>query len=152
MRLWTVHPVYLDARGLVALWREALLAKAVLAGNTRGYRQHPQLERFRNAPSPMAAIHVYLRAIYDEGARRGYRFDAKKLGTSRSVASIVATRGQFEFEWAHLLGKLRRRSPAQFRVVRSTTRPRAHPLFRLRSGPVAAWERPPVGLVALDTR
>ena len=142
MRLWTVHPSYLDARGLVALWREALLAKAVLAGKTRGYRHHPQLDRFRSAPSPMAAIHVYLRAIYDEAARRGYHFDANKLGPSRSVAPLIATRGQFEFEWAHLLNKLRRRSPAHFRVVRSVTRPRVHPLFRLRSGPVAEWERP----------
>jgi len=25
MRLWTLHPKYLDARGLVALWREGLL-------------------------------------------------------------------------------------------------------------------------------
>ena len=27
MRLWTLHPKYLDAAGLVALWREALLAQ-----------------------------------------------------------------------------------------------------------------------------
>ena len=142
MRLWTVHPAYLDARGLVALWREALLAKAVLAGKTRGYRHHPQLDRFRSAPSPMSAIRAYLRTIYDEAARRGYRFDANKLGRSRAVAPLVATRGPLEFEWEHLLSKLRRRSPAQFRAVRNVTRPRAHPLFRLRSGPVAAWERP----------
>ncbi|HEU5178767.1 MAG TPA: pyrimidine dimer DNA glycosylase/endonuclease V, partial [Burkholderiales bacterium] len=32
MRLWSLHPKYLDARGLVALWREALLAQAVLRG------------------------------------------------------------------------------------------------------------------------
>jgi hypothetical protein len=36
MRLWTLHPKYLDARGLVALWREALLAQKVLRGATRG--------------------------------------------------------------------------------------------------------------------
>ncbi|WP_338140756.1 pyrimidine dimer DNA glycosylase/endonuclease V [Candidatus Nitrotoga sp. 1052] len=28
MRLWTLHPCYLDSRGLVALWREALLAQS----------------------------------------------------------------------------------------------------------------------------
>ena len=37
MRLWTLHPKYLDPQGLVALWREALLARAVLQGKTRGY-------------------------------------------------------------------------------------------------------------------
>lgn len=43
MRLWSLHPQYLDAKGLVALWREGLLAQAVLAGQTRGYKRHPQL-------------------------------------------------------------------------------------------------------------
>lgn len=38
MRLWTLHPKYLDPKGLVALWRETLLAQRVLAGRTRGYR------------------------------------------------------------------------------------------------------------------
>ena len=47
MRLWSVHPLHLDRQGLTACWREALLAQAVLAGRTRGYRAHPQLERFR---------------------------------------------------------------------------------------------------------
>jgi hypothetical protein len=32
MRLWSLHPEYLDANGLVALWREALLAQAFLQG------------------------------------------------------------------------------------------------------------------------
>jgi len=31
MRLWSLHPRYLDAKGLVALWREGLLAQKVLA-------------------------------------------------------------------------------------------------------------------------
>jgi hypothetical protein len=43
MRLWSLHPQYLDPQGLVALWREALLAQAVLRGKTRGYKHHPQL-------------------------------------------------------------------------------------------------------------
>jgi hypothetical protein len=45
MRLWSVHPKYLDARGLVALWREGLLAQAVLRGRTSGYVRHPQLRK-----------------------------------------------------------------------------------------------------------
>ena len=63
MRIWSLHPQYLDARGLVALWREALLAQSVLRGATRGYRQHPQLVRFRRRPSPTGAIAEYLRAV-----------------------------------------------------------------------------------------
>ena len=49
MRLWSVHPKYLDSKGLVALWREALLAKQVLEGGTKGYRNHPQLDRFKKS-------------------------------------------------------------------------------------------------------
>ena len=40
-------------QGLVALWREALLARAVLRGKTRGYRHHPQLHRFRASATPV---------------------------------------------------------------------------------------------------
>ena len=56
MRLWSIHPRSLDARGLVALWREGLLARKVLRGRTRGYRHHPQLQRFRDLRDPVAAI------------------------------------------------------------------------------------------------
>ena len=80
MRLWSVHPRYLDARGLVALWREALLAKAVLGGRTKGYRQHPQLTRFRAHPAPRLAINAYLQAIHEEATARGYHFDRRKIG------------------------------------------------------------------------
>ena len=63
MRLWTLHPKYLDAQGLVALWREGLLARAVLRGMTKGYRHHPQLQRFRAHASPRAAINLYLEGV-----------------------------------------------------------------------------------------
>ena len=72
MRLWTVHPSYLDARGLVALWREALLAQKVLLGKTKGYKAHPQLARFREAGDPVAVIASYLAAVHQEAAARGY--------------------------------------------------------------------------------
>jgi hypothetical protein len=69
VRLWSLHPRYLDRQGLVALWREALLARAVLCGRTKGYRHHPQLERFRAHASPRLAICAYLGAIEAEAAR-----------------------------------------------------------------------------------
>lgn len=141
MRLWTLHPSYLDARGLVAAWREALLARAVLAGRTRGYRHHPQLERFRSARAPMAAINTYLVAVFREASLRGYRFDGRKIKLGARPVRIVATRGQLAHEWRHLLAKLRRRSPAAYRALRAVRAPRAHPLFVLREGPVATWER-----------
>lgn len=141
MRLWTLHPRYLDPAGLVALWREALLAKAVLRGRTTGYRRHPQLERFRAAGHPVAAINAYLRAIHVEALRRGYRFDARKLQGPHRSAPLVGSSGQVAFEWSHLLRKLERRAPEQYHSLRAITRPRAHPLFRIRRGPVADWEK-----------
>ena len=142
MRLWTLHPEYLDAVGLVALWREALLARAVLRGRTRGYLKHPQLERFRGATDPVAVINTYLAAVHAEALRRGYRFDGRKLRGPRSATKVPATRGQLAFEWSHLLRKLRTRSPGRYRALRAMAgQPRAHPGFVIRRGGVAAWER-----------
>ena len=141
MRLWTIHPKYLDARGLVALWREALLARAVLRGETLGYRSHPQLTRFRELPRPVPGLNAYLAAVYDEALRRGYCFDRRKLGRARSPRRIPETAGQLAFEWDHLLRKLQQRQPGRFAELSSVTRPAAHPLFRIVRGPVRAWER-----------
>src|SRR6476469_5884183 len=102
MRLWTLHPRYLDAKGLVALWREALLAKAVLKGETRGYKHHPQLERFRAHSAPLSAINAYLGAVYEEASARGYSFDRTKIGPVRSGLKIATTSGPMTYEWKHL--------------------------------------------------
>ena len=140
MRLWSVHPACLDAKGLVALWREGLLARAVLAGKTKGYRSHPQLDRFRACRQPLAAIDVFLAAVVDESLARGYRFDASKIRRRRSRTRMTVTRGQLAHEWKHLLAKLGRRDPARRRALRAS-RPRAHPLFRVVPGAIASWER-----------
>ena len=142
MRLWTLHPKYLDAKGLVALWREALLARAVLRGKTRGYKHHPQLERFRAHPRPVACINAYLHGVRDEAVQRGYNFDRSRIGPRVSVARMIAHSGQLAYEWSHLKRKLERRSPEQFRTVATVRKPRAHPLFSLRAGGVQSWERP----------
>jgi hypothetical protein len=135
-----LHPRYLDARGLVALWREALLAQAVLRRRTRGYRFHPQLQRFQAAPSPRAAIAAYLCAIHTEAVRRGYRFDAAKIGRGRTRTLLPVTRGQLRFELTHLRRKLSRRAPDWQRRLPTGAVPRAHPAFRTTPGGVATWE------------
>jgi len=141
MRLWSLHPKYLDARGLVALWREALLARAVLRGATRGYRRHPQLERFRAQASPLSALNGYLAAVHAEAGARGYAFDRRKLGPVRGRRRLRVTSGQLAHEWRHLMAKLRRRSPALHRRWQAVAVPECHPLFRRRAGPVEPWER-----------
>ena len=141
MRLWTVHPQYLDPVGLVALWREALLARAVLEGATKGYRHHPQLTRFRAHRDPVACINRYLLVVHTEAGRRGYAFDERKIVRSVPVVWMPETSGQLSVEWEHLLGKLRARRPEQFRSLRSVTKPAAHPLFRIVAGERREWER-----------
>lgn len=141
MRIWTIHPRYLDARGLVALWREGLLARAVLGGATKGYRQHPQLERFRAHAAPLTAINTYLRAVAMEAESRGYSFDRRKIGPVRRGIVLSATQGQLAYEWQHLLRKLRARSPELYARWRRDARPQPHPLFEIVRGEVESWER-----------
>ena len=142
MRLWSLHPKYLDARGLVALWREALLARAVLTGETKGYRNHPQLDRFRAGARPAALIAEYLRAVHTESLERGYRFDKGKIGRLRTSKRLTVTSGQLDFEWRHLMKKLESRSPEQYEKLLAEKSPLPHPLFRVIPGEIADWERP----------
>lgn len=141
MRLWSLHPKYLDARGLVAVWREGLLAQAVLRGRTKGYVYHPQLLRFREQPYPLGAIAEYLRFVYEEATSRGYRFAAGKIARSRAPGHLTVTRGQMEFEWHHLIEKLRARDPKWHAQLASVKAPKPHPLFRVIRGTVAQWEK-----------
>ena len=134
MRLWSLHPSYLDAKGLTALWREALLARKVLQGKTRGYRHHPQLIRFRETGQPVGAVNMYLKHIHTEAKRRGFRFDASKLSSSAFKERIPVTRGQAEFELRHLKDKLKKRDQEQYRLLIQTKRLRLHPLRRHFSG------------------
>ena len=139
MRLWSLHPQYLDGRGLVALWREGLLAQKVLAGRTRGYRHHPQLTRFREQPEPVAAIAAYLAHVRREAVRRGYEFRAP-IPRARNRRRLTVTRGQLRFELDHLRKKLWRRDRARYFTLARLRRPLPHPLFIVRPGPVAPWE------------
>jgi hypothetical protein len=141
MRLWTLHPRYLDPKGLVAAWREALLAQKVLAGATKGYRHHPQLARFQAQADPLATIATYLAGIAAEALSRGYHFDASKISRRRFAGHIPETSGQLRYEWNHLKAKLRKRAPQMARQMRGITLPQPHPLFRIIAGGVRDWER-----------
>lgn len=141
MRIWTLHPKYLDPQGLVALWREALLARAVLRGKTRGYRFHPQLDRFRSSAAPVSAINAYLRSVFMEAESRGYAFDSRKIGPIRASFRIGSTSGQMNFGWLHLMRKLKARNPSVYRKWRTLAAPDSNPLFLIKRGPVEPWER-----------
>jgi hypothetical protein len=140
MRIWTLHPTYLDTKGLVAVWREALLAQAVLSGATTGYHQHPQLTRFKQMPDPVGAIATYLQSIYEEASKRGYTFNREKITARRSAERIPTAHGQLLYEWEHLKAKLRSRAPEKYREVTVVREPAPHPLFTIVAGPVEPWE------------
>ena len=140
MRLWSINPCYLDSKGLVALWREALLAQNVLAGKTVGYKNHPQLVRFKNTSNPVGAIASYLRAVAEEARSRGYNFDTSKIQNKRIKSNIIVTSGQVNYEFKHLLNKLKSRDPDLYKSIRGSRRIMLHPLFSKVRGEVESWE------------
>jgi hypothetical protein len=143
MRLWSLHPRYLDPQGLVALWREGLLAQKVLRGLTKGYKHHPQLERFRSSQDPVGSIGGYLSEVYREALKRGYRFDKTRIHrfSSRARQSLPVTQGQVRYEKAHLVAKLKKRAPIFLKSLGAFHKVEAHPLFRVRPGKVESWEK-----------
>ncbi len=140
VRLWSLHPCYLDAQGLVALWREALLAQKVLMGATRGYRHHPQLLRFKQQRYPLKAIATYLSGIYAEALRRHYQFDSTKIQPGRVRKPMVVSTGQLAYELHHLKAKLRLRDPAAYRAIKHLDKVKPHPLFVAVRGVEESWE------------
>lgn len=146
MRLWSIHPKYLDSKGLVAAWREALLAQHVLEGKTRGYQNHPQLNRFRAMPDPIGAINSFLLEIYQEAVQRGYNFDKNKIGSCTQVLIPVTTK-QVEYEFSFLKTKLTSRDPVKFNLIKDLTTIDVAGIFTVVEGEIAEWEKvkPDVG-------
>ncbi|GAB6119898.1 pyrimidine dimer DNA glycosylase/endonuclease V [Dysgonomonas termitidis] len=140
MRLWSLHPQYLDSAGLNASWREGLLAKNVLLGNTKGYANHPQLIRFKNSPDPNLYIDAFLTEIYKEAVRRNFSYNKEKIRVIENIPSIPVTKGQLEYEYEHLRRKLQKRSPEFLVKLPVLTELKPHPLFETIEGEVEDWE------------
>lgn len=140
MRIWSLHPKYLDTKGLVALWREALLAKHVLEGRTKGYKNHPQLHRFRNAKYPLDLINQYLSVVYNEALNRNYNFDKRKIDWTFKKSKITVTVGQVNYEVKHLLCKLEIRDYEKYKELKSNSTIDNHPIFILVEGKIETWE------------
>jgi hypothetical protein len=141
MRIWSIHPKYLDTKGLIAVWRETLLAKKVLENKTKGYKNHPQLYRFREAKDSLGCISQYLDEIYLEALRRNYSFDEKKFNKNFIASSLTVTNGQLDFETSHLKTKLKKRDSKKWKEIRVITQFEPHPLFTVVPGNVEAWEK-----------
>lgn len=171
MRLWSIHPSYLDAKGLVASWREALLAQKVLMGETKGYTKHPQLQRFRshkikskdvynvqNERDDLMAIGAFLNGIFNESKNRSYKFDEEKIKWPFDLKSedrIPVKHGQLQYEFSWLLSKLKERDPNQFDLLSKQIKKEGeyyvglepHPCFMVIEGDmnIESWEKITVG-------
>ena len=118
MRLWSLAPKYLDWKGLNALWREGLLAQAVLLGKTKGWIKHPQLTRFKNHNKPVHALGFYLLKIYEESCRRGYKYSKFKITQPENeVDPIEILSGQLIYESHILVERLKKRSPKKYKEI-----------------------------------
>jgi hypothetical protein len=141
MRLWSIHPNYLDTKALVACWREGLLARKVLQGTTKGYRNHPQLDRFKQQVDPIEMMDTYLFAVFEEATKRGYKFKREKIGSRISDRKIEVTDGQLQYEFSHLKKKLRKRNGKKYDEIANERNPKPHPIFNVTSGEREKWER-----------
>lgn len=144
MRLWSLSPHYLDTKGLVALWREALLAKAVLEGKTKGYTNHPQLDRFKQSKNPIKYINLYLYMVWKEAFSRDLNFDINKFSGDVFNAKfeyLTITDGQLNYELNHLKEKLKKRDIYQYKEISYIQQINPIGIFQIVEGPIASWEK-----------
>jgi hypothetical protein len=140
MRIWSLHPELLDVKGLVALWRETLLAKKVLQNKTKGYKNHPQLNRFKRSKDPLSAINRYLAEVYIEAEARGYHFSKNKIDWKFKKINLSVTQGQMDYELTHLKKKLKIRDLKKLKEVAMLKISKAHPMFKVKAGGIEDWE------------
>ena len=116
----------------------------MLEGNTRGYRNHSQLIRFKTSGDPLALINLYLSFVLEEAESRGYRFDREKVDWESCKDcrfSIEVSRGQVKYESHHLLAKLKVRDLSKFHLLVEELQFEVHPIFVLVEGEIEEWEK-----------
>ena len=146
MRLWSIHPKYMDTPGLNGLWKEALLAKRVLEGQTKGYKNHPQLNRFKAQDSPQDSIHEYLYWVHKESLNRGFKYNQDKFcRPDETPAKIQVTSGQVLYEFKWFMEKIEKRCPELHdklcKNIAFLEHIELHPMFELVAGDIEDWEK-----------
>jgi hypothetical protein len=143
MRLWSIHPKYLDTKGLLGLWREGLLAQKVLEDKIERYKNHPQLIRFRNTRNPILYIGTYLYYVYLEGKRRNYNFNINKIKKYNfDIEKIPVKRGQVLYEFNHLLKKLEMRDKKSYEEIKDIKEIEVNPIFYIvNDDSIEQWEK-----------
>jgi len=141
VRLWSIHPKYLDVHGFLGLWREALLAQKALLGLTKGYTNHPQLIRFKCTTDPVLYVGSYLYYVYVEGLARGYHLDKSKIIKYDLTIRLPVTEGQVNYEFKHLLKKLKKRDVEKYKQLKDINKIETNPLFYLVKGEIENWDK-----------
>lgn len=141
MRLWSIHPKYLDSIWLIACWREWLLALNVLKWNTVWYRNHPQLNRFKSSKDPILAINAYLTQIFLEAERRWFKFNSNKINISYLNSIISVTTWQLEYEMIHLRSKLKIRNPGMYENIKWLTKIENNSIFQVIDWWIESFEK-----------
>ncbi len=144
MRIWSIHPKYLDGIGLIACFRESLLAQKVLEGKTKGYKNHPQLIRFKESSDSLLYIGAYLLEICVEAKKRGYNFDSNKIlyfKEGYSFDKLTVTKKQIEYEFKHLLNKLSSRNPEKYKEIKDFSEIETNNIFVITEGEIEPWEK-----------
>lgn len=121
----------MDVKGFVALWREGILAQKVLRGKTKGWKNHPQLNRFKKHPNPVLAIGTYLRYIYEESKRRDYEFNENKIyQESNDLEPVKVSRDFVSKEIEQLKEKLKTRDPEKHEELLEAQEIELNPAFQ----------------------
>ena len=142
MRLWSLHPKYLDQKGLSGAWREGLLAQACIHGRSKAYINHPQLIRFQRSHSPVKLIRRYLICLWKEGHKRGYAFNIGLiLPAARTIGKIPVNDGQVQYESGHLAAKLKTRDEVKFRALSQAETLELNDVFIVTKGGIESWEK-----------
>ncbi len=129
MRVWIIHPKYLDCKGLVALWRETLLARKVLKGKTKGWRNHPQLNKFKTHKNPVVAINTYLLYVWKESEKRCYKFNKRKIEKSFTKKKIKIPKKEVISDFEDLKNKLKKRDTKRYREIVKVKKIEVNPIF-----------------------
>jgi hypothetical protein len=142
MRIWSLHPKYLDSKGAVAMWREGLLARKVLLGQTKGYTNHPQLNRFKSSSKPIALLDNILFELADYfNNTYNFKFDMNKIECNEIVDPLTVSICQLNYEFWHLQNKLFLRSRHQFFKNLNDSQIQPNQIFNIVGGPIADWEK-----------
>jgi hypothetical protein len=157
VRLWSIHPEYLDRMGLLGLWREALLAQQVLHGETENYKNHSHMQRFYALPKEDAMQYMsdYLFFVWQEGKLRGYKLNVNHIKDPRNGGSLsgsprklfTVSSGQLALEYQILCMRTRNRDHKHFLGLEDKYPshrmwvPKPNPVFTLIHGRKEEWEK-----------